>query len=57
MYIKVRCDFFDKENSLRLRKKDEIMEVEERRGRQLMALRVADETDAPAKTPKKQADS
>lgn len=54
MYIKVRHEFFDKENSLCLRKKDELLEVDEKRGKQLMALHMADEAEAPEKALKKQ---
>lgn len=57
MYIKVRGDFFDKEDSLHLRKKGEVMEVDEKRGKQLIALHLADETETPAQKPKKQTDS
>jgi hypothetical protein len=53
MYIKVRHEFFDKENSLCLRKKDELLEVDEKRGKQLMALHMADEAEAPEKALKK----
>lgn len=54
MYIKARCDFFDKKNHMQLRKREEILEVDEQRGRQLMALRLAEETDEPARNSKKQ---
>lgn len=57
MYIKVRCDFFDKEDGLRLRVKGEVMEVDEKRGKQLITLRLADETETPALVPKKQTGS
>lgn len=56
VYIRVRGDFFDKKDSLRLRKKGEVMEVDEERGKHLISLHLADETEAPAQTPKKQTD-
>ncbi len=56
MYIKVRGDFLDKEDNLHLRKKGEVMEVDEKRGKQLIALCLADETEMPAQAPEKQTD-
>ena len=55
MYIRVRGDFLDKTDSLRA--KGEVMEVDEKRGKQLIALRLADETETPAQAPKKQTGS
>lgn len=57
MYIRVRGDFLDKTDSLRLRAKGEVMEVDEKEGKQLIALRLADETETPAQAPKKQTGS
>ena len=57
MYIRVRGDFLDKTDSLPLRPQGEVMEVDEKRGKQLIALRLADETETPAQAPKKQTGS
>lgn len=54
MYIKVKHDFFDKRNNMCLRKKGEVMEVDEGRGKQLITLRLAEETK-PDKANKKEA--
>lgn len=54
MYIKVKHDFFDKNNSLQLRQKGEIMEADKNRAAQLIALKMAEETDEPGRTQKKQ---
>ncbi len=53
MYIKVRHDFFDKENDLRLVKKGEVMRVSAERGKQLILLRLAEETKEPDKEDRK----
>lgn len=55
MYIKVRHDFFDKENDLRLVKKGEVMKVSAERGKQLISLRLAEETKEPDKAERKTA--
>lgn len=55
MHIKVMRDFFDKQHNLQLRKKDEVMEVDEDRGKQLIALRLAEEMKMPDKATKKAA--
>lgn len=54
MYIKVKHDFFDKNNSLQLRQKGEIMEADKNRAAQLIALKMAEETDEPGRIQKKQ---
>lgn len=55
MHIKARRDFFDKQHNLQLRKKDEVMEVDEDRGEQLIALNLAEEVKEPARAHKKEA--
>lgn len=55
MHIKVKHDFFDKKNNLQLRKKDEVLEVDDDRGKQLIELHLAEETKEPDKPRKKEA--
>ena len=55
MHIKVKRDFFDKKNNLQLRKKDEVLEVDDDRGKQLIELHLAEETKEPDKPRKKEA--
>ncbi len=55
MRIMVRHDFFDKENNMCLREKGKIMEVNADRGKQLIALRLAEETKEPDKADRKTA--
>ncbi|MBP3469750.1 MAG: hypothetical protein J6K26_09580 [Lachnospiraceae bacterium] len=43
MKIKIIRDFFDKKNNLKLRKKDEIMEVDADRGKQLISMKFAEQ--------------
>lgn len=53
MHIKVKRDFFDKKKNMQLRKESEVIEVDTDRGRQLIALQLAEEakeTDKPKKT-------
>jgi len=46
MKIRVKHDFYDKEHDLKLRKKNEIMEVKEDRGKELISLNLAEEMEA-----------
>lgn len=55
MQIKVRHDFFDKENDMHLMKKGEVMDVSADRGKQLIGLRLAEETKEPSKADRKTA--
>ncbi len=52
MKIKVKHDFFDKKNNLKLRKKDETMEVDEKRGKQLISANVAEQINNLKETAK-----